>query len=89
MQRAERFIELIEAEEHFESWGPNHTGVIAWRPSDVSADQLRSELVASFVSATSIGRERWLRSVVANPFVDAELVLNQARQARRRVLARG
>jgi len=89
MERAESFIGLLEAENHFESWGPNQTGVIAWRPSDVSADQLRSELVASFVSATSIGRERWLRSVVANPFVNAELVLDQARQARKRVLARG
>lgn len=78
MENASRFAALVDADDRFDLWGPNETGVIAWRPVAGDPDEIRRRLDGAFVSATTITGERWWRSVAANPFADPGLVFERA-----------
>lgn len=46
------------------------TGVVNWRPCRIDPEELHGRLPAGSASLTTIGGERWLRNVAANPDLD-------------------
>lgn len=82
MALAERFADHIAGDPQFELWGPPQTGVIAWRPTGGSVQDLRDRLAAQglFVSQTRIGSEVWLRSVAVHSGIDVDAVYRAARR---------
>jgi len=70
MAKAEQLAALVDADPRFELWGPPTTGVVVWRPTALSAADVRARLVDAWVSLTDIDGELWLRSVAANPSAD-------------------
>lgn len=78
MATANRLAACVHGHDDFELWGPNVSGVVAWKPNDVAADAVQRRMHGAFVSVTEIDGVRWLRSVAANPNADAELVFAAA-----------
>jgi L-2,4-diaminobutyrate decarboxylase len=78
MAKADRLCELINADDRFELWGPNQTGVVAWRPRRGDVRAVRDAMEGAFVSVTSIDGADWLRSVAVNPGADPDRVMDAA-----------
>ncbi len=70
MAKADQLADLIAADDRFELWGPNRSGVVVWRPKRATAVEVRARLRDAWVSLTDIDGEFWLRSVTANPSAD-------------------
>lgn len=85
MSVADRLIARIEAEPLLEAYGPNRSGVVAWRHRRHPADRIRVELAGAFVSSVDIDGTEWLRSVAANPLADPDLVVDEVLAAGRRL----
>ncbi|MEM8647647.1 MAG: pyridoxal-dependent decarboxylase, partial [Pseudomonadota bacterium] len=81
MALAERFAGHISADDRFELWHAPQTGIIAWRPTDRTVDDMRAHLARRgiFVSQTKIAGEDWLRSVAIHPGIDVDAVYEAAR----------
>ncbi len=79
MALADRLLDRIEADRRLQAYGPNATGVVAWRHRDVDTadlvDQLERDGGDVFVSTVEIDGTRWLRSVAANPMADPDRVV--------------
>jgi L-2,4-diaminobutyrate decarboxylase len=76
MEIAGRLAALVEADPRLELFSRPETGVVVWRPRDAGElAELRERMERGFVSLTTAGGERWLRSVSANPMADPELVV--------------
>lgn len=76
--RAEHLAARVRADDRFELWGPNRTGVVVWRPRGGDARALRDRLRDAWVSLTDIDGEVWLRSVAANQSADPDQVIERA-----------
>ncbi|MEO6804073.1 MAG: hypothetical protein ABI197_12605 [Granulicella sp.] len=65
------------------------TGIVLWRPVKVSVEEVLPVIEEAMISTTVVDGVRWLRSVAANPMVNAgkvfaavhEAVLSVARTA--------
>ncbi|MEC9328988.1 MAG: pyridoxal-dependent decarboxylase, partial [Pseudomonadota bacterium] len=77
MDKADHLAALVRADNRFELWGPNRTGVIVWRPREAQAEEIRSRIKQAWVSLTEINGEMWLRSVAANPSADPDFLFAQ------------
>jgi L-2,4-diaminobutyrate decarboxylase len=88
MAVADHLVELIDAQPDLEAYGPNSTGVVAWRHRTTPTDELIERLGRNdrrvFVSTVELDGVRWLRSVAANPMADPELVVDAVLEAARR-----
>ncbi len=78
MALADRLHELVAADPRFEAWGPNHSGVVAWRPRNAEVRAVRDAMEGAFVSVTRIDGSDWLRSVAINPGADPDRVMGAA-----------
>jgi L-2,4-diaminobutyrate decarboxylase len=76
MATADHLCELIADSDRLQLWGPNITGVVAWRPVEVDVSDVRECLDGAFVSLTEIDGETWFRSVAANPHANPDLVVD-------------
>lgn len=85
MGRAFRLAELVADHPELELWGPPRVGVVNWRPRGPDPTAVRAAMTDGFVSLTTIAGEVWFRSVAANPFADADVVVNSALAAVERV----
>ncbi len=84
MALADRLHTRVGDEPLLESWGPNASGVVAWRPHGTwDLRQLRDSLEGAFVSVTDFDGESWLRCVAANPDADPDLVVDAVLSAMR------
>lgn len=81
MARSDRLAALVAADDRFELWGPNVSGMVAWRPRGFEPAALRNAMRDAFVSVTSIDGSDWLRSVAANPCADPDRVMAAAATA--------
>lgn len=77
MANAQHLADLISADDRFETWGPNRSGVIVWRPRDKDVRRVRDSLTDAWVSLVDIDGGDWLRSVAANPSADPRHVFNR------------
>lgn len=76
MDIAARLAASVEEDDRLELFSGPETGIVVWRPrAAADLDELRGRMEEAFVSVTTVGGERWLRSVSANPMADPELVL--------------
>ncbi len=78
MDHADRLARLVEDDERFELWGPNRSGVIAWRPRQADPASLRDAMRHAFASLIKLESGTWLRSVAANPAADPDAVFAAA-----------
>ncbi len=85
MEIADRLLTRIGATPELEAFGPNVSGVIAWRHRHHEAPAIQRELDGAFVSTTKIGDRSWLRSVAANPMADPDLVVDAVLAAAERL----
>jgi L-2,4-diaminobutyrate decarboxylase len=82
MALAERLARFVQESAQLELFRPPQTGIVLWRPSQLAAfDRTVQSLPPGSVSTTSIGGERWLRCVAANPSADLDLLTAAIRQA--------
>lgn len=82
MDIAARLAAALAEDPRLELFSGPETGIVVWRPRGVAdLDALRARMEAGFVSATTVGGERWLRSVSANPMADPELVVAEVLRA--------
>jgi L-2,4-diaminobutyrate decarboxylase len=81
MAAAEELAELVEASEHFELFGRPITGIVLWRPVKASVEEILPRIQGATISTTVVDGVRWLRSVAANPMVDAAKVFEAVRKA--------
>lgn len=72
---------LLAADDRFELHSEPSTGVVAWRPRNVPADEMRARMSGAFASLTQLDGETWLRSVCVNPYADAERLIAAAAAA--------
>ncbi len=85
MEIARRLAELVQADAQLERFSGPETGVVVWRPTNAGdLGELRERMEHGFVSLTTTGGERWLRSVSANPMAEPELVVTEVLRATRR-----
>ncbi|MEM8687379.1 MAG: pyridoxal-dependent decarboxylase [Pseudomonadota bacterium] len=80
MALADRFAGYLSGDNRFELWGAPQTGVIAWRSTTRTVEELRAHLAEQgiFVSQTTIGGEDWLRSVAVHPGIDVDVIYQAA-----------
>jgi L-2,4-diaminobutyrate decarboxylase len=89
MAVADQLMAAIEAHPRLEAYGPNTSGVVAWRHLDHPSDAIRSAMAVQdptrqgFVSTVAIDDTIWLRSVAANPMADVDLVVASVLDAAR------
>ncbi len=82
MDLADRLIEAIDHQPRLETFGPNSSGVVAWRHLDHPSDTIRAAMAQqhpdtrAFVSSVDIDGVTWLRSVAANPMADVGRVVD-------------
>jgi L-2,4-diaminobutyrate decarboxylase len=81
MDAAEELADLVEASEEFELFGQPVTGIVLWRPRKVSIKEMLPMIEEAMISTTVIDGVRWLRSVAANPMVDAAKVFAAVQEA--------
>jgi len=72
MRLSEQLAALVLADDRLELHSQPSTGVVAWRPRDVPAADVRARMTGAFVSLTQLGGETWLRSVCVNPHADLQ-----------------
>ncbi len=75
MSLADELVAGIDAEPGLVAFGPNSSGVVAWRHPDHDGTALRAELSDAFVSTVTIDGTTWLRSVAANPMAEPGRVI--------------
>ncbi len=80
MALAERFADHLSGDRRFELWDAPQTGVIAWRPTARTVNEMRAHLARKgiFVSQTKIAGEDWLRGVAIHPGIDVDAVYEAA-----------
>lgn len=82
MAMSERLAASVEADERLELLAQPQTGVVVWRPTgDGTAEQLHALLPPGSASLTTLGGERWIRNVAANPSLDFEQFLDAVERA--------
>ena len=81
MKTADTLVTLIDADNRFERWGPNTSGVVVWRPVGRDARAVRNELTDAWVSLVDIDGDCWLRCVAANLSVDPQWVFDRVQAA--------
>lgn len=89
MTIADRLVSAIEDHADLELFGPNVSGVVAWRHRNHDSDAIRANLHNAFVSTVVIDGVTWLRSVAANPLADPELVVAEVLAAADRLSVAG
>lgn len=95
MTLADRLLARIAGEGRLTTFGPNSSGVVAWRHLDHDSQAVReamAELPAAtgaFVSTVDIEGLTWLRSVAANPLADPDRVVDAALAAAQTLWADG
>ena len=77
MEKAAAFAYHIAQTEKLELWNQPASGVIVWRPRDMTAEQLHAKLPSGSASLTSLEGTRWLRNVAANPNANVEKLFGQ------------
>ncbi len=89
MTIADRLLARIDDEERLMGFGPNSSGVVAWRHLDHDSRSIRAAMldlppeVGAFVSTVEIDGVTWLRSVAANPLADPDRVVDGVLRAAR------
>jgi L-2,4-diaminobutyrate decarboxylase len=83
MANAEAFAEALAQMPGARLWGMPQTGIVVWRPNEVPAEVVQSRLPVGMASLTTIGGERWLRNVSANPNADVQMVIEAVQRALR------
>ena len=73
---AGRLADLVEGASELELWQRPVTGVVNWRPRDVSPERVRPHLRDAWVSLADIAGETWFRSVPANPLAGPHRVVD-------------
>jgi L-2,4-diaminobutyrate decarboxylase len=82
MALAARLAQFVQESAQLELFRPPQTGIVLWRPRQLAAfEHTVQSLPPGSVSTTSIGGERWLRCVAANPNADLDLLTAAIRQA--------
>ena len=76
MSLADELLRLIGDHRDLEAYGPNHSGVVAWRHRSVPAARLVAGLRAATVSTVTLDGQPWLRSVAANPLAEPGRVVD-------------
>jgi len=86
MALIDELAELVDAHDDLESRSAPSSGVLCWRHTTVSVDDIKRHLPDDVVvSSTTINGEPWLRSVAANPGADPAKVVAGVLQAARDV----
>jgi len=86
MALIDELAELVDAHDDLESRSAPSSGVLCWRHTTVSVDDIKRHLPDDVVvSSTTINGEPWLRSVAANPGADPAKVVAGVFQAARDV----
>ncbi|MGI9598892.1 MAG: pyridoxal phosphate-dependent decarboxylase family protein [Acidimicrobiales bacterium] len=89
MSLADQLVALVEAEPRLVLFGPNESGVVAWRHRHHDSSAIQAELSDAFVSTVDIAGTTWLRSVAANPMADPDRVVGAVLTAGERLDAGG
>lgn len=77
MAKADELITLIKADDRFELWGPNISGIVVWRARGQDTRQLRNKVEDAWLSLVDLDGEVWLRCVAANPSADPQWVFDK------------
>jgi len=77
IDKADELTKLVVADDRFELWGPNRTGMVVWRACGVDTRLLRDNVTDAWLSLVDLDGECWLRSVAANLSADAQWVFNR------------
>ncbi len=81
---ADDLHELIEQSDDFIARSTPRSGVVCWRHTSVTPEQIKASLLGEvFVSTTVVEGEPWLRSVAANPMANPAAVIDGVRRAAR------
>jgi L-2,4-diaminobutyrate decarboxylase len=78
---ADQLADLVDAAPELELWQPPVTGVVNWRPKDVTPERLRPHVQGAWVSLADIAGSTWFRSVSANPRADPARVVDAITRA--------
>ncbi|OYV01405.1 MAG: aspartate aminotransferase family protein [Burkholderiales bacterium PBB5] len=76
MDLAHRLSGLVAADDRLALYAQPQTGIVVWRPKDVSLfDQLLRQLPVGSTSTTAMAGVKWFRNVAANPSADMDLLM--------------
>jgi glutamate/tyrosine decarboxylase-like PLP-dependent enzyme len=76
MTVADTLADAIDASDHLELWNRPQSAINVFRPIGTTADAFVGKLPAGMVSTCVLNGETWVRSVAANPSVDADRVVD-------------
>jgi L-2,4-diaminobutyrate decarboxylase len=82
MRMADQLAEAIVDTPKLELLALPRTGIVVWRPRDRDGlTRMLAHLPEGTVSTTTLGGERWLRCVAANPNADLDGLVDAVRRA--------
>lgn len=81
MALSEQLSHAIEQDDRWILWNRPRTGLTVFRPHHESVEELHARLPEGMLSLCSVGGQRWLRSVAANPLADIPQIIGQLQEA--------
>jgi len=81
MALSENLSHAIEQDDRWILWNRPRTGLTVFRPHHERVEELHARLPEGMLSLCSVGGQRWLRSVAANPLADIPRIIGQLQEA--------
>ena len=74
MAIADQLASRIADDDRLQLLARPETGVVIWRPREVSSEVLQNSIPLGATSLATVAGERWIRNVCANPNADADAI---------------
>jgi len=81
MALSQELAVAIADDDRWVLWNRPRTGLTVFRPSHETAEEVHRRLPEGMLSLCSVGGQRWLRSVAANPLADVSGIVGQLQEA--------
>ncbi len=81
MDIAHQLAAVISTDQNLQLWGEPASGVVVFRPNNMTTDELDKQLPDGMFSLCEIDNNKWLRSVAANPLADIGKIITCLKSA--------